>query len=87
MQTPSKKTVRKVANGIVGLSAGFVVYNLIKTNVLPTNTRQKAELWIGSMVISEMVADYAVEHFIGTWNAIEKGLEKSKEKQDEKSQS
>lgn len=54
-QSDRVKTTKTIARFVTGLSASYVIGNIIKNNVAPTTKIQKIEVVIGTIVIGGVV--------------------------------
>jgi hypothetical protein len=77
------KTFKKIVKWIVGLSTMFTVKNVIENNTTPENRRQKAEVWVGSAAIGQVVAAKTEAHAGAFIDSIVEGWNKNKVKNDE----
>lgn len=50
---------KRAAKFVVGTSVSFTIANALSNNVSPTKPYQKAEAWVGGIVIGVMVAEKA----------------------------
>lgn len=55
MNKPSRNTVKRTLNLLVGTCAGWTAQDVIKTTVAPTNKAHKAQIVIGAAAIGAVV--------------------------------
>jgi hypothetical protein len=59
MTKNSREDIKKIFKGVVALSVGFTVNQLIKANTPVTKTHQKVYVFIAAYVLADLVANKA----------------------------
>lgn len=57
-----RKVIKAVANFLASAATGTVVAMVLKSNAIPTNTKEKIAVGIGGFVMSAMISDKAGEY-------------------------